>query len=368
MNLSCLWVSLRLGLHDLLGHRRLVLIMALSIAIATGMLAIVEAYRLGLAAEFNEPAPGLLQVHELQTSGEFYGSRVSSQVAEQLSSLGIRMIIPEIYAVTGASIQSATLVRGIDLAGYTRLETFSMLSGRSLHLGDAPRLAMLGVRLAESRHLKPGEAISLRGRDFKIVGIFQNGTYMDNQAWISLADAQSLLVWCRDVSAYVIPDEGILRDGDVLPGGVSVSRKGESVRFFAAQYRLPMVLLGDVALALVLSAALTLTSILWRLAWARRREMTILRTTGFPTFTVVGYLLAQAGGITLLGLSLGGLFALTFLVTVRLTVSGFTIVPRLDLPVVLPGLGWVALLMLAGSLLPAWWLGHLNLARLLHSE
>jgi putative ABC transport system permease protein len=361
-------VTLRLGLHDLLNHRRLVLIMALSIAIATGMLAIVEAYRLGLASEFSEQAPGLLQVHELQTSGEFYGSRISSQVAERLSQMGVSMVIPEIYAVTGTSIQSATLLRGIDLAGYTRLETFSMLSGRSLHPGDAPRLAMLGVRLAESRHLQPGEAISLRGRDFEVVGIFQNGTYMDNQAWISLPDAQSLLGWGQAVSAYVIPDEGILHDGDILPGGVSVSRKGESVRFFAAQYRLPVVLLGDVALALVISAALTLTSILWRLAWARRREMAILRTTGFPSLSVVGYLLAQAGGITLLGLSLGGLFALAFLVMVRLSVSGFTIVPRLDPAVLLPSLGWVALLMLAGSLLPAWWLGHLNLTQLLHSE
>ena len=32
MNLSSLWVTLHLGLQDLLGHRRLVLIMALSLA------------------------------------------------------------------------------------------------------------------------------------------------------------------------------------------------------------------------------------------------------------------------------------------------------------------------------------------------
>jgi ABC-type antimicrobial peptide transport system permease subunit len=118
----------------------------------------------------------------------------------------------------------------------------------------------------------------------------------------------------------------------------------------------------------VISAALTLTSILWRLAWARRRELAILRTTGFPTFSLVGYLLAQAGGITLLGICLGCLFALAFLVMVRLTVSGFTIVPRLEVPVLLPSLGWIALLMLAGSLLPVWWLSRLNLAQLLHSE
>jgi putative ABC transport system permease protein len=366
--MSCFLVTLRLGLRDLLSHRRLVLVMVLSIAIATSMLAILEAYRAGLAAEFNEPMPNLLLVHESQNAGEFYGSRISNQVGERLSEMGISMVIPEIHAVTGTAVADATLLRGIDLEQYKRLETFSMVSGRSLHPGDSPRLAMLGVRLAESRHLKVGGVISLRGRDFKIMGIFQNGTYMDNQTWISLADAQALLGWGQDISVYIIPDEGILHQGDSLPGGLSVSRKGTSVRFMAAQYRLPLALLRDVALALGISAALTLTNILWRLAWARRREMAILRTTGFPTISLMGYLLAQAGGITLLGVSLGSLFALVFFLTVRLTVSGFTIVPRLEAPILLPSLGWIGIIMLAGSLLPAWWLSHLNLAQLLHSE
>ena len=227
---------------------------------------------------------------------------------------------------------------------------------------------MLGVRLADSRRLKPGDAFSLRGHKFTVVGIFQNGTYMDNQAWISLADAQSLLGWGQDVSAFIIPDDGILHEGEILPGGLAVSRKGEGVRYFAAQYRLPIALLQDVALALAVSAALTLTSILWRLAWARRREMAILRTTGFPSLSVVGYLLAQAGGITLLGVLLGGFFALFFLVVVRLSIAGFTLVPRLEASTLLPSLVWIVLMMLAGSLLPAWWLGHLNLAQMLRSE
>ena len=167
--MACLLVTLRLGLCDLFNHRRLLVIMALSIAIATSMLAILEAYRAGLAAEFNEPMPNLLLVHESQNAGEFYGSRISNRVGETLSKMGISLIIPEIHAVTGTALENATLLRGIDLEQYTHLETFSMVSGRSLHPGDTPRLAMLGVRLAESRHLNVGGTISLRGRDFKIV-------------------------------------------------------------------------------------------------------------------------------------------------------------------------------------------------------
>ena len=114
--MSAFLVTLRLGLHDLFSYRRLALIMSLSIAIATAMVAFLEAYRAGLAAEFNEQTPNLLVVHDIQNVGDIAGSRISSQVAEKLSGMGISMIIPEIRAVTGTSIQNATLLRGIDLA------------------------------------------------------------------------------------------------------------------------------------------------------------------------------------------------------------------------------------------------------------
>jgi ABC-type lipoprotein release transport system permease subunit len=200
------------------------------------------------------------------------------------------------------------------------------------------------------------------------VGIFQNGTYMDNQAWISLADAQALLGWGQDVSVYIIPDEGILREGEPLSDGLSVTYKGENLRQIAAQYQPLLNIWRIVSLALGIAASLMLANVLWRLAWLRRREIAILRATGFSTSSLVGYLFVQAGGITLLGLLLGSLFTIIFALSVRLTVSSFTIVPRADTAALLPGLAWVVVIMLAGSFLPAWWLSHLNLAQLLHSE
>jgi ABC-type lipoprotein release transport system permease subunit len=366
--MPALLVTLRLGLHDLFSHRRLVLIMSLSIAIATAMVAFLEAYRAGLAAEFNEQTHNLLVVHDSQNAGDIAGSRISSQVEGKLAGLGISMIIPEIRALTGTSIQNATLLRGIDLAQYTRLETFSMLSGRRLQPGDPPRLAMVGDLLAKRQHLTSGDVISLRDRNFTVVGIFQNGTYMDNQAWISLTDAQTLLGWEQDVSVFIIPDEGILHDGENLSGGLSVTRKGQDLRLIAAQYQPMLNMWQIVSLALWSAASLALANVLWRLAWLRRHEMAILRTCGFPTQSLVGYLFVQAGGITLLGLLLGGLFTLVFTISIHLTVSSFTIVPRVEPGILLPGLGWIGLIMLAGSLLPVWWLSHLNLASLLHSE
>jgi ABC-type antimicrobial peptide transport system permease subunit len=191
---------------------------------------------------------------------------------------------------------------------------------------------------------------------------------MDNQAWISLADAQALLGWGRDVSIYIIPDEGILHEGDILSGGISVSRKGESLNFIADQFEPIIDLLRIVVAALGIATALALTNTLWRLAWRRRREMAILRTTGYSTFSLMGYLLAQTGGITMMGIFLGGLFTLIFITSVKLAIPSFTIVPRLESQSALSSLGWIVLMTLTGSLLPTWWLSHLNLAQLLHSE
>ena len=368
LSISGILVTLRLGLYDLIKHYRLVLIMSLSIAIATGMYSFLETYRSGLAAEFTQQTPNLLVVHDNQNVGDVAGSRISNQVAKTLSDMGVNKIIPEIHTVTGVSVQDATLLRGIDLDQYQHLETFSMISGRSLHPGDSPRLAMVGILLAERKHVKTGDAISLRGRNFSVVGIFQNGTYMDNQAWISLADAQILLGWGQDVSIYIIPDESVLHEGEFLPGGISISPKGESLHFIADQFKPILDLLGIVAGLIGISTALALTNVLWRLAWQRRGEMAILRTTGFPTFSLAGYLLAQAGGITLLGMFLGSLFTFVFTTGVKLAVPSFTIVPRLETETMLSSLGWICILVFTGCLLPAWWLSHLNLAQLLHSE
>jgi ABC-type lipoprotein release transport system permease subunit len=366
--MACFLVTLRLGLLDLVSHRRLALIMALSIAISLGMLAILEMYRTGVADKYTELAPGLLLVHESQSLGEFYGSRLSSRVGEELSAMGLSMVVSEIRTLVGSSARNAILLRGLDLEHYTRLESFSILSGRRLLPGDPPRQAMIGWRLARIRALKTGQLISLRGRNFNIVGIFRTDTYMDNQAWISLTDAQALLGWEQDVSFYIIPDEGILQAGELLQGGISVSRKGESLQLISGKFQPMIDMMLLVVSALGIATTLGLTSTLLRLAWLRRREVAILRTTGFPNLSLAGYLLAQATGITLLGVVLAGLFTLVFTTVVQVAVPSLTIIPRLESQTALSSLGWIGLMMVAGSLTPVWWLSHLNLAQLLHSE
>jgi ABC-type lipoprotein release transport system permease subunit len=363
-----LLVTLRLGFQDLFRHIRLALVMALLIAVAVSVFAIQESCRVGLADEFNTVSTQWLVVQEAQSFGEFYGSRLSSQVGEQLAGMGVSRVVPEIHAFTGSSIQNAILLGGMDLQQYRHTETFTLTAGRALQPGDPTRLAMVGSKLAENQGLKIGNAILLRGRNFTVTGIFHTGTYQDNEAWIALSDAQDLLGWGQDVSVYLIPDEGIIHEGDTLSNQVAVARRGEGVRSLAYQYQPIIDLTNIVALTLGVATILALANVFWRLAWLRRHDLAILRTVGFPTGSLVGYLLAQAGGVTLAGVLLSALATVSFTSSINLAVSGFTLNPRLDLSAVLASLGWVGIIIIAGSLLPAWWLSHLNLAQLLHSE
>jgi putative ABC transport system permease protein len=366
--LSGFLVPLRLGLIELRSRPRLAAAMALLIAIAVGIFTTLAAYRSGLTNEFGRLAPNLLVVQETQSFGEFYGSRLSPTVGQQLKDMGLSLVIPEIHAITGTSAQNANMLRGIDLQQYAHVDDFTLKSGRKLEPGDPARSAMVGVKLAEGRNLHVGGTVSLRGRDFNIIGIFQTGAYMDNEAWIALADAQGLLGWGEDVSVYIIPDEGILHEGDLPLQGLSVARKGEGARFEADQFKPVMDLIGMVTLALGIAAALALTNILWRSAWSRRREIAILRTNGFPAASLAVYLLIQAVGVTLPGFLLGGGLTWFLTVGVKVAVTNFTITPQLNPSTILTGLGWCLLLMLAGSFIPAVWLNRLNLAQLLRSE
>ena len=359
---------LRLGLHQLLNHTRLALAMALAVAIPLLVFFSLQAYQSGLISRYSTDPGDYLVVQSSGSLGEFYGSRLSAQVGEDLRAAGASRIIPEIHTVVGTTSEEAILLRGIDRESYFLAEEFQMKAGRPLFAGDAPRLAMIGARLAESRHLLPGDTISIRGRDFRVIGIFDVDTYIGNEAWVSLQDAQALLGWGTDVSVYVIPARESLKEGDTLPGGISVVKKGSSGASLLAEWESLFGLIKIVVVALGVAATTALASILWRLAWLQRRELAILRSLGFGKGSLAAYLLVQGSGITLLGFLSGGLAALVLGELNEIGAGGLTVEAVFNMKVTLVSLAFAAGITLAGTAVPVWWFNRLNLSVLLRSE
>ena len=283
----------RLGVGALRQHRRITLVMALAAGIPLMLYFLLGAYRAGLQSRYAEHYEDFLVVQVSGSLGEFYGSRMPASVGDALREANLSLVVPQIHTVVGTTTENAVLLRGIPLDSYSRVEEFTMISGRPLMAGDAPRLAMIGARLAEERQLLPGDVIPVRGRDFQVAGIFDADTYASNEVWISLEDAQALLGWGTDVSVYVIPNTEAYQEGDRLPGGISIVRKGDSGAALIAEWEPFFKLLTHITGALGIAAAVALASILWRLAWLQRRELAILRSIGFKKGSLAGFLLVQ---------------------------------------------------------------------------
>jgi ABC-type lipoprotein release transport system permease subunit len=359
---------LRLSVRALLDHARLALVMALAVAVPLACYLTLGAYHAGLAGRYPQSSAAFLVVQLSGSFGEFYGSRLPAELSAELLAAGASRVIPEIHTVVGTTAGDAVLLRGIPLDSYPLVEEFSLVAGRPLLPGDPPRLAMLGARLAEARGLLPGDTIQIRGRDFQVVGIFDVPTYVANEAWIALADAQALLGWGTDVSIYKIPSGETYAAGDALPGGISVVKPGASSATLLNEWEPFFGLIELVLNALGLAAAIALASILWRLAWLQRRELAILRSLGFGRRGLAAYLLVQGVVITLLGFVFGCLGAWLVGALTAIRTAGLSIHAHFDLQVILASLGFAALLALAGAAVPAWWLNRLNLALLLRSE
>lgn len=359
---------LRLGWQELLRQWRLALVMAFSISIPLMGYLILNGYITDLNNRYDWREENYLVVQESGSMGEFYGSRLKPEVGESLHSRGISLVVPEIHTVTGTTMDNAVLLRGIPLDLYTQVEQYRIISGRLLLPSDPPRLALVGIRLAEERNATPGGAIEIRGREFQVVGVQDSGTYADYEAWVSLGDAQELLGWDKDVSVYVIPAGQGLQAGDALPGGISVVAKGESGKNLVAEYEDFINLLTMIMIFLGISAAVALANSILRLAWLRRREIAILLTVGFNRRALAVYLAVQSTAITLAGFLLGLLEAVTLASFTRLQTAGIAIHAVFDLKTILLSLVFSLGVLLLSTALPVGWLTRLKLSTLLRAE
>jgi putative ABC transport system permease protein len=324
---AIIWIALR----DLRRRWMLALVMALLFSITFATYLALVTYQKSLTMTYFSLKANWLVVQQ-GSGGEIHGSRLNPDTEQLLKSYGYQPI-PEIHQLVGTSISNGIMMRGVQPQDLLRVSPFKLLAGRNLVSGDSPRLAMAGAGLANRLKINVGDTLKLRGREFTVIGIFKTGSYEDSQAWISLSDAQKLLDYGSDVSIYYIPDDGALHEGSNLAKGIAIGRRGDAGNSFGKEIMSFFGYLGLLGVFAGIATCITLTNLLWRLAWLHRREFGITRTLGFGRNSVVIYLLTQAGLIVLLGAVVGGTIAVV-LVTSRIqdfSAYGIAITPVWDL-------------------------------------
>ncbi len=299
--MSAAW---RLALADLRLRTNLIVGAALLVSVPIAGFLLLHGFVRGIDIDFASQASSDLIVQEANSVGEIAGSRMPAAVEADLLDRGVTFAIPEIHAVAGSSAENAVLLRGVDTVRYRSIVTYDIVAGRGLRPGDPADFVMLGVDLAGARHAEAGEPVLLRGRRYHVVGVFEIGTYTDNEAWLSLAGARDLLGWGDEVSVFVVPDDGVLTEGEVLPGPLSVARRGDVVEL-ADEWDPIMSLSSYATVALAVAAAVVLAAVLWRLAWLRRRDLAIIRSIGMGRRVPIGYLVIHGGIVAAGGLAAG---------------------------------------------------------------
>lgn len=254
---------------------------------------------------------------------EIHGSRITSEIQNMLIEKGYTDPVPEIHQIVGTNLANGTPIKGIRLEDYPKYNSFTLMAGRALEPGDQSRLAMVGDTLSKTKELQVGGDVLLRGRKFRIIGIFKTGSLQDNEAWISLEDAQNLLNYGEDVSLYLIPDSGPLNIGDLLQEDVLVSQKGESGGIFHYSITSFFNFFGIVDILVGIGSAITLGNMLFRLAFLRSQEFGILKSIGFGFKGLAIYFFTQAGLIIVFGIIIGILIAILIISTMITTFSAF---------------------------------------------
>jgi len=359
-----------LAMKDILKKWNLALIMALLFSLTYASFLSIIAYKSNLTDTYSHLSQNWLVVAKSDGVGEIHGSRLSPEVGAMLVSSGYVHPIPEIHQVVGTSLATGMLMRGISLEDYTAVSDFSLISGSALVTNDAPRLAMVGVTLASVEKVTTDDKIRIRGRDFKVKGIFKTGTYQDNEVWITLADAQKLLNYGKDVSIFIIPDGGILHEGDTISEGISVSRKGETGNMFGGEVSSFYNYLGMVAIFAEIATIFTLSNLLWRLAWLHRHEFGIIRTLGFGRWDLMFYLFLQAALILVTGLIVGTVLAFTVIIAQaqQFTAFGLGVSPILNFQTILTAMGISILILFIGIAFPAIRINQMSIPNLLGRE
>ena len=259
------------------------------------------------------------------------------------------------------------LVFGYDPEGFA-IDRFRIVEGQTLAgaRGVRGKPLIMGRQAAQSMNLQIGDTLRITGSAFRVVGIYETGSGLEDAAVVvSLQEAQALALQPHRVSVlYIRLDD---------PSQADYVRARIERRFpdlavatsaeFANQEQL-FELLEVVAMAIaglaVVIGGITMTNTLLMSVFERTREIGVLRSPGWRRRRVMGLILGEALVLALLGgLAGSGMGVLAIVAVSRsrspLAVMGSQLTPGLFGRALVT----VVALGLAGGAYPAWWASRL---------
>jgi putative ABC transport system permease protein len=185
-----------------------------------------------------------------------------------------------------------------------------ILAGRSPASWE--REVVVGDRLASLRHLTPGASLAIKGRAYRIAGIYHSGIlFEDTGAVLSIAQARALSGHPgeqTDVAVELAPGRRtsvVAREIEAdFPGTQVISTPQQAVRAGANGTLISKAVLVIVVIALIVGA-ISVANTMAMSIMERQGELGLLSTVGWSPARVASLILGEGVAVSVLGAAAG---------------------------------------------------------------
>ena len=172
--------------------------------------------------------------------------------------------------------------------------------------------SLVGDARARSKHLRPGDTITVGPRRFRVAGIFHTGDpFEDSGIVLPLRVVQQLAGRRGDVTTVSVavslgasPREVARRLEHKFPGTTAVTEPGQAVKIDTSS-RVIISTGWIISLLALIVGGIAVTNTMAMSVFERIREIGILRAVGWRTRRIAALIVCEALGICLLALAVG---------------------------------------------------------------
>jgi putative ABC transport system permease protein len=302
-------------LTNLLRRRSRTLFTAAGIALGVATIVALLSFTQGLketAAGFVHLGGSDLGVFQANVSDPTASILPEAMVGRLAARPYVSRATPLLLIVEGVKQEPAAVSFGVDPRGF-------FARGLVIVAGSGPaswkREVLVGDRLASLRHLAPGGVMAIKGRDYRIAGIYHSGIlFEDTGAVLSIAQARALSGHPgeqTDVAIELAPGRRASATAPQIeadfPGTQVISTPQQAVRAGANGTLISKAVLVIVVIALIVGAISVANTMAMSII-ERQGELGLLSTVGWSPVRVASLILGEGIAVSLLGAAVGLFF------------------------------------------------------------
>lgn len=235
-----------------------------------------------------------------------------SMVARLKNSPQVAQATPLLLIVEGVRSDPAAIVFGADQRGFFAQQL--VIVGGSRPVAE-DREVLVGDRLASRLALRPGGALEVKGKPYRVAGVYHSGIlFEDSGAVMGLAEARRLTGRPEEETNVVVrlsPGARARAAAGALerrfPGIQVISEPQQALRLGANGTLISKAILVIVVMALIVGVIGVTNTMAMAIA-ERQAELGLLSTVGWSPARVATLILGEGVAVSLIGAAVGLLF------------------------------------------------------------